>query len=200
MAKLFFRYGAMNCGKSAQLLQVAHNYDERGMKTLLIKPQIDTKGKSEITSRTGISRKVDYLIAEGQSIKEIVYKYDEKIAAILVDEAQFLTKEQVDELYHITKTTNASEYQIPVLCYGLRVDFQTELFEGSARLLALSDAIEELKTICDCGRKATLNMRFKNGEPIFEGAQVEIEGDNDNITYNSACGICYIKAKERSEL
>ena len=198
MAKLYFRYGAMNCGKSAQLLQVAHNYDERGMKILLIKALIDTKGVDEITSRTGISRKVDYLIDAGGSIKQIIDEHDDKIAAILVDEAQFLTRQQVDELYYLTKTTKASEYKIPVLCYGLRADFQTELFEGSARLLALADAIEELKTICECGKKATLNMRFKNGIPIFEGAQVEIEGDKDHITYQSACGECYINAKEKN--
>ena len=196
MAKLYFRYGAMNCGKSAQLLQVAYNYDERGMKILLIKPLIDTKGADEITSRTGISRKVDYLIDAKQSIKEIVDTHKDKIAAILVDEAQFLAKSQVDELYYMTKTTKASEYKIPVLCYGLRADFQTELFEGSTRLLALADAIEELKTICECGKKATLNMRFKNGIPTFEGEQVEIEGDKDQITYQSVCGECYMKAKE----
>ena len=197
MAKLYFRYGAMNCGKSAQLLQVAYNYDERGMEIILIKPLIDTKGADEITSRTGISRKVDYLIDNQQSINKIVEDHEGKIAAILVDEAQFLTKEQVDELYDMTKTTKVAGYKIPVLCYGLRADFQTELFEGSARLLALADAIEELKTICECGKKATLNMRFKNGVPIFEGAQVEIEGDKDHITYQSACGECYTRAKEK---
>lgn len=197
MAKLYFRYGAMNCGKSAQLLQVAHNYDEKGMKIILVKPQIDTKGSDEITSRTGISRKVDYLIDETQSIKELVDRLDYKIAAILVDEAQFLTKKQVDELYHLTKTTKPSEYKIPVICYGLRGDFLTELFEGSARLLAVADAIEELKTICTCGKKATFNMRFKDGIPLFEGEQVEIEGDKAHITYSNACGECYFKIKEK---
>lgn len=198
MAKLFFRYGAMNCGKSAQLLQVAHNYDEKGMKILLLKAKIDTKGDNTITSRTGISRPVDFVVDETQSIKKIVYGIEGKIDAILVDEAQFLTGKQVDELFAITKTSNQEEYPIPVICYGLRGDFQTELFEGSARLLALSDAIEELKTICDCGRKATLNMRFRNGKPIFEGDQVEIDGDDALITYNSACGVCYLRIKSES--
>ena len=197
VAKLYFRYGAMNCGKSAQLLQVAYNYDERGMKIILIKPKIDTKGEDEITSRTGISRKVDYLIDRQQSIRALVKGLDYKIAAILVDEAQFLTREQVDELFHLTKTMTPGEYKIPVICYGLRGDFLTELFEGSARLLAISDAIEELKTICTCGKKATFNMRFKDGIPLFEGEQVEIEGDKSHITYTSACGECYIKTREK---
>jgi len=197
VAKLFFRYGAMNCGKSAQLLQVAHNYDEKGMKILLLKAKIDTKGDNLITSRTGISRAVDYVVDEFASIKEIVYSQVGKIDAILVDEAQFLTGAQVDELYYITKTTIASEYQIPVICYGLRADFRTQLFAGSARLLALSDSIEELKTICDCGKKATHNMRFRNGIPIFEGDQVEIDGDDAHITYDSACGVCYLKIREK---
>jgi len=202
MAKLFFRYGAMNCGKSAQLLQVAHNYDEKGMKILLFKAAIDTKGENQITSRTGIARDVDYILDATASIKEIVYNLDEKIDAILVDEAQFLTKGQVDELFEMTKLNNGNEYPIPVICYGLRADFLTELFPGSARLLALADSIEELKTICECGKKASFNMRFKNGVPLFEGAQVEIDGDKDEITYDSACGVCYlrIRAEQASKL
>ena len=195
MAKLYFRYGAMNCGKSAQLLQVAHNYDEKGMKILLIKAQLDTKGDDKIVSRTGIARKVDFLVDENQSIKDLVDALDDKVAAILVDEAQFLTRAQVDELYSLTKPIHPESHKIPVICYGLRGDFMTELFEGSARLLALADAIEELKTICACGKKATLNMRFRDGVPIFEGAQVEIEGDKAPITYSSACGECYLRIK-----
>lgn len=196
MAKLYFRYGAMNCGKSSQLLQVAYNYEEKGMNVLLLKPGIDTKGEDAITSRLGISRKVDFIVSEDESIIDIVAKQDVEIGAILVDEAQFLTKSQVDELYFLTKRDESEGNRIPVISYGLRTDFLSELFEGSARLLSLADAIEELKTICECGKKATLNMRFKENVPIFSGQQVQIDSDNSQYSYSSACGECYLAIKK----
>ncbi len=189
MSKLYFRYGAMNSGKTAALLQVAHNYEEKGMKVVVIKPSIDTKGDDKVTSRLGIERKVDVILAPEEGIMEhmVLNKPD----AIIVDEAQFLTFDQVDELYAITKT-----FDVPVLAYGLRCDFQMKGFPGASRLLELADDIEELKTICACGKKATQNLRLINGEPTFEGSQVAIDG-TDNITYDSVCGECYLRLRRQ---
>lgn len=189
MSKLYFRYGAMNSGKTAALLQVAHNYEEKGMKVVVIKPSIDTKGDDKVTSRLGIERKVDVILAPNEGIMEhmVLNKPD----AIIVDEAQFLTFDQVDELYAITKT-----FDVPVLAYGLRCDFQMKGFPGASRLLELADDIEELKTICACGKKATQNLRLINGEPTFEGSQVAIDG-TDNITYDSVCGECYLRLRRQ---
>ena len=190
MAKLFFNYGAMNCGKTTKLLQTAYNYEERGLNVIVLKPLIDKKGNDSIVSRLGVVRKVDYLVNENESIKDIIKNYDKKIDVILVDEAQFLKAKQVDELYEITKMKN-----IPVLAYGLRNDFLMQPFEGSARLLSLADEIEELKTICRCGKKATQNMRLLNNKPIFEGDSVLIDDGTSKIVYESVCGICYLKAR-----
>ncbi len=185
MAKLYFRFGAMNCGKTTLLLQTAHNYEERDQKVLLFKPSIDTKGEDKVVSRLGAERKVDYLLGKD----DLVSKYLDKDLpnAIIVDEAQFLTKEQVDDLYVITKSLD-----IPVLTYGLRNDFLLNTFEGSARLLALADDLEELKTICRCGKKATQNMRFLDGKPVFEGDSILIDGTS-KITYEAVCGKCYLE-------
>ena len=188
MAKLYFRYGAMNCGKTTLLLQTAYNYEERGMKALLLKPKIDTKGNNNVISRLGITRKIDHCLESTDTISKYLNK-DSLPAAIIVDEAQFLTTKQVDELYEISK-----KYNIPVLTYGLRNDFLMNTFEGSARLLALADSIEELKTICRCGRKATQNMRFLDGKPVFEGESILIDGTS-NIVYESVCGKCYLKKR-----
>ena len=190
MSKLYFRYGAMNSGKSTHLMQVAHNYEEKGMPVILLKPSIDTKGDNKVTSRIGIERDVDILLAPEDFILDKMPN-KQKPWAIIVDEAQFLTPEQVEELFVITKI-----YDIPVLCYGLRCDFQMKGFPGSTRLLELADDIEELKTICSCGKKATQNLRLINHQPVFEGEQVEIDGES-NIQYTSVCGECYLKLKEK---
>ena len=190
MAKLYFRYGAMNCGKTTLLLQTAYNYEERGMKVLIFKPKIDTKGNNDIVSRLGINRNVDYVISNKDKITDCINK-NELPAAIIVDEAQFLTTNQVNELYEISK-----KLDIPVLTYGLRNDFLLNTFEGSARLLALADSIEELKTICRCGRKATQNMRFLNGKPVFKGESILIDGTS-NIVYESVCGKCYLEKLDK---
>lgn len=188
MSKLYFNYGAMNSGKSTALLQVAHNYEQQGMKVLIIKPAIDTKAEDRVSSRLGIERKVDILLTKnGRVINEIKDVPD----AILVDEAEFLTKKQVDELYAITK-----EYDVPVLCYGLRTDFQSKGFEGATRLLELADDIKELKTICKCGSKATHNLRLVNSVPTFIGKQVEID-NQETVEYESVCGKCYLKLKKQ---
>ena len=192
MSKLYFRYGAMNSGKSTHLMQVAHNYEERGMKVILIKPETDKKGGDKLVSRLGVERKVDILCLEKMNIYEEIQKWQEvkfKVNCILVDEVQFMTKEQVDQLFKI-----AVVLDIPVICYGLRTDFMMEGFEGSTRLLLLAHSIEEMKTICKCGRKAILNGRKINGKFVFEGEQVAID-NIDNVQYESLCGHCYFRHK-----
>lgn len=196
MSKLYFRYGAMNCGKSTNLLQVAHNYEERGMNVIIIKPKLDTKGGDKIVSRLGLLRKVDLLLNEDQNIYDEVeswIKLNGQIHCILVDEVQFLKEFQIDQLFEI-----AVKMDIPTICYGLRTDFQMKGFEGSQRLLLIAHSIEELKTICTCGKKALLNGRKINGRFVFEGEQVAID-DKDSIEYKSLCPKCYFKYKEEYE-
>lgn len=196
MSKLYFRYGAMNCGKSTALLQVAHNYEERGMKVILIKPRTDTKGGNFIVSRLGVTREVDMLLAAGEDVYEKVKKLlqkDGKIDCILADEVQFLKKNQIDQLFAI-----AVKMDIPVICYGLRTDFQMNGFEGSERLLLIAHSLEELKTICTCGKKALLNGRKVNNEFVFQGEQIAIDKEN-NIEYQALCPKCYFMYKEAYE-
>ncbi len=188
MSKLYFRYGAMGSGKTAALLQVAHNYEQKGMNVVVVKPSIDTKGQDRVVSRIGIERTVDVVL--GPNDRLIDKMEPAKPHAIIVDEAQFLTRAQVNELYIMTK-----QYDIPVLCYGLRCDFQMYGFEGSIRLLEIADDIEELKTICKCGSKATQNLRLINGEPVFEGEQVVID-DHAKVEYEGVCGKCYLKSRK----
>lgn len=192
MAKLYFRYGAMNSGKSTALMQVAFNYEERGMKVKILKPKIDDKGEDHLLSRLGISREVDYLIEENddlyQSYDSIVG--EEEISCILIDEVQFLKKEQIDQLLKIAVLKG-----VPVICYGLRTDFLANGFEGSERLLLLAHSIEELKTICRCGKKAILNGRKINGKFVFEGQQVAID-NKDYIEYEALCAKCYLELEE----
>lgn len=192
MSKLYFRYSAMNAGKTTAILQVAYNYQERGMKAILVKPAVDTKGGDHIVSRLNIDRKVDILLKDEEFVSNMI-DLNNKPDAILVDEAQFLVPEQVDDLYYISK-----EYDIPVLCYGLRCDFQMKPFRAAPRLLEIADDIEELKTICTCGVKATQNLRLVNGEVTFEGGQVAIDGEN-NVSYDSVCGKCYIRLRKNWE-
>jgi thymidine kinase len=192
MAKLYFRFGAMNCGKSTALIQVDHNYRERGMKTLLIKPDSDLKGSDEIISRLQLKRRVDILAGETDNLYELVKDYHENhgpLHCVLVDEAQFLTREQADQLFEV-----AVLQDIPVICYGLRTDFRLDGFAGSERLLLLAHSLEELKTICKCGRKALANARKLEGRFIFEGHQVAIDGI-ENVSYEPLCGQCYYRYK-----
>ncbi len=192
MAKLYFRFGAMNCGKSTALIQVDHNYRERGMKTLLIKPGSDLKGSDEIISRLQIKRRVDILAVETDNLFKLVQNYNVKhgqIHCVLVDEAQFLTSEQADQLFEV-----AVLQDIPVICYGLRTDFRLDGFAGSERLLLLAHSLEELKTICKCGRKALANARKVDGQFIFEGDQVAIDGI-ENVSYEPLCAQCYYQHK-----
>ena len=192
MSKLYFRYGAMNSGKSTHLMQVAYNYEERGMKVILIKPFTDTKGGDKLVSRLGVERKVDLVIYEEDNILEKVKEYTKKIGnidCILVDEAQFLKSNQIDELFEVAVVLDT-----PVICYGLRTDFRMQGFEGSTRLLLLAHSIEEMKTICKCGKKAILNGRKINNRFGFEGEQAAIDNVN-NVEYESLCGLSYFKYK-----
>ena len=193
MAKLFYRYGAMNSGKSTLLLQVAYNYEERGMKVLLMKPGIDSKGAEKIVSRLGVERPVDILIGREADCRTLVQEAlkEKDIHCILIDEAQFLSESQVDQLFSVVMDLN-----IPCICYGLRTDFRGQGFPGSQRLLLLAHSLEELKTICHCGRKAILTIRKVNGKPVFEGEQVAIDGQ-DQVDYEAYCGQCYFEERRK---
>lgn len=195
MAKLIFRYGTMNSGKTTILIQTDYNYQERGMKTIILKPKTDTKGDKHIVSRIGATREVDIIIDDSFNINTFITKIkEENIAAVLIDEAQFLKEENVNDFYYIAKKIG-----VPVLCYGLRVDFMSNAFEGSARLLALADELIEMPTICECGKKARLVGRKVNNEFVFEGEQVVIDG-TDSVEYISMCGNCYIDEKEQVKI
>ena len=185
MAKLYFRYGAMNSGKTALLLQAAYNYEQKGMKVLVLKPGIDTKGDKFIFSRIGLERKVDHIILEDEDIYKILENKLEEISCVFIDEAQFLTRGQVEDLMQLV-----IDFDVPIICYGLRTDFKTDGFEGATRLLEVAHTIEELKTICNCGRKAMFNVRKVNGKFTFSGEQVAIDGTNE-VTYDSLCPKCY---------
>ena len=200
----------MNSGKSTALLQAAYNYEERGQRVLLAKPAIDTKGAEKIESRLGVTRDVDFLVAPDQSVRKLFAaqrariqegsdalfegETHEDVACLLVDEAQFFSKTQIDDLFRI-----AVEDGIPVMAYGIRTDFRTEAFPGSARLLEIAHSLEELKTICRCGRKALFNARKIGGEFVFDGDQVAIDAataavrDEHFVTYESLCGACYLE-------
>ncbi|AUI65799.1 MULTISPECIES: thymidine kinase [Glaesserella] len=186
MAKLYFYYSAMNAGKSTTLLQSSYNYQERGMNTLVYTAAIDDRyGVGKVSSRIGISQDARLFNAESDLFDEIFQHIaNEKLHCILIDEAQFLTKKQV---YQLTEVVD--KLKIPVLCYGLRTDFQAELFEGSRYLLAWADQLEELKTICYCGRKAGFVIRMnENGEAVKDGDQIQIGG---NDSYLSVCRLHY---------
>ncbi len=185
MAKFYFRYGAMDCGKTTALLQVAHNYEEKGLKVIIVKPSIDTKGGKCIVSRLGIKRKVDIWLRPKDHVRNMIDF--ENTDCILVDEAQFLKPDQVQDFWLIAKL-----YNIPVICYGLRTTFQTKLFEGSRPIMELADELEELVTICKCGSRAKFQARKVNGVFVTEGGEVAIDGEN-SVTYESLCGKCYIE-------
>lgn len=182
MAKVYFYYSAMNAGKSTLLLQSSYNYRERGMHTLVFTPALDTRaGVGRVHSRIGLEAPAIAFDGRDDLLTRIRSAHAaQAVSCVLVDEAQFLSEAQVRQL-----TDVADELDIPVLCYGLRTDFQGHLFEGSRWLLAWADDLSEIKTICHCGRKATMVLRLDaNGQPLREGAQVEIGG---NERYVSVC-------------
>ncbi len=184
MAKLSFRYGSMNSGKTTTLIQVAHNYQESGHQVLIIKPKVDTKGGSKITTRVGLEKEVDHLIAKNDNILDLNL---DNLAAILVDEAQFLEPKHVEQLWYISK-----RFDIAVLCYGLKVSFNSFSFPGSIRLFELADELIELPTLCQCGVKARFIGRKVNGEYQETGELVIIDG-TANVEYHPLCGTCYFK-------
>jgi thymidine kinase len=175
MAKLYFYYASMNAGKSTTLLQADFNYRERGMRTVLFTAAIDDRfAAGTVTSRIGLGADAIAFERDTDLAAIVVREGEMPPACVLVDEAQFLTAAQVDQLAHL-----ADFHNVPVLAYGLRTDFQGQLFEGSARLLAIADSLIEIKSVCACGRKATMNMRVDAaGNPIREGAQTEIGGND----------------------
>lgn len=185
MAQLYFYYSVMNAGKSTSLLQSSFNYNERGMKTTIYTAELDNRyGVGKVTSRVGLE-------SEAQLFNDKTDLFDEvnknRVDCVLVDESQFLNKEQVKQLSRI-----ADELDIPVLCYGLRSDFKGELFEGSQYLLAWADKLVELKTICHCGRKASMVLRVNADKPIYDGDQIVIGG---NDSYVSVCRKHYFEGK-----
>ncbi len=191
MAKLYFYYSTMNAGKSTALLQSSHNYRERGMQTLVYTAELDQRGGGLVHSRIGLTSEARHFGPGTGLFQEIDAEHSRgRVSCVLLDEAQFLTRQQVDDLAMVV-----DRLAIPVLCYGLRTDFRGELFEGSARLLALADELCELKTICHCGRKATMVIRISaDGRAEQAGEQVEIGG---NERYVSLCRRHYFEASGR---
>ncbi len=183
MAKLYFRYSAMNAGKSTALLQVAHNYEENARTVRIFTSAVDHRhGIGVVTSRLGPQRTAE--IFDAQTDFYSLLESETGLSCVLIDEAQFLTVEQVRQLHRLAHLRG-----VPVICYGLRSDFLGNPFPGAAQLLTMADSLEELKTICNCGRKATMNVRFdKTGKRVADGAQVAIEGD---VNYVMMCGKCF---------
>ena len=196
MSKLYFRYGAMGCGKTMQLLQVAFNYEERGHKVCVMKPKTDTKNGEKLLTRIGPEREVNFCFNKEanlfEKVKKEFAKGEKKVACVLIDEAQFLTKEQVDQLMEIV-----TELDIPVMAYGLRLNFRLTDggFEGATRLLQIAQDIDEIKTICECGRKATYNARFLGNKFVADGPDVLIDDGKTEIEYRAVCPKCYADYK-----
>lgn len=194
MAKLYFKYGAMGSSKSAQALITQFNYEELGMRVWLIKPSIDDRdGASIVKSRVGLFREADVIFPQDDILAR--YEAAGKCDVIIADEAQFLTPKQIDQLREIV-----DEADIPVLCFGLRTDFLTHLFPGSQRLMELADSITEIKNVCACGAKATVNARFDtNGKILTEGSQVFLGGNDSYIAMCHRCWRKKIRAQQKTE-
>ena len=194
MAKLYFKFGAMKCGKTTDIIKTYYNYKEKGMNVLIMKPGDDKKAGSKIQSRSGAELDTDYVVNTDIDVYNLIayHLINNNLDCIIVDEAQFLTPIQVDQLSNVVDSFN-----IPVLCYGLRADAFTKLFPGSKRLFEVADVMEELKAICKCGSKATYNLRLNriDGEliPVFEGEQISIDGID--AEYDSVCRPCYKKLR-----
>ena len=186
MAKLYFKYGAMGSSKTAQALITKYNYEENSMKVWLIKPSADTRdGQQTLRSRIGLEARVEVIAPDRDVYQMFIDTRQGNCDAIIVDECQFLTEAQIDQLRAIV-----NDFNVPVMCFGLRTDFQTRLFPGSRRLMEVADTIQEIKTICDCGAKATVNARISDGHIVTEGAQVVLGG---NDSYIAMCHKCYVK-------
>lgn len=190
--KLYFKYGVMGCSKTAQALMTKFNYEQQGYNVLLMKPSIDNRddheNKTVIKSRIGLESDAIAFSRRQNLIRLFNKRKKDNIGVIIVDECQFCTSNQIDELKELTKFA-------PVLCYGLKTDFRTKLFSGSKRLLEIADSLTELKAICECGRKATVNARFKNGLLVTKGSIIEIGGDDK---YRAMCFDCYKKLEKQT--
>ncbi len=188
MAKLYFKYGAMGCGKTMNLIQTAFNYVERGHKVCVAKPLTDTKNGTKLMTRIGMERDTDFVFDKKEDLFKLIRDKFADVSCVLIDEAQFLTSAQVDQLMMVVIDLN-----IPVMCYGLRLNFrQTDGgFEGATRLLQVAHIIDEIKTICDCGRKAMLNTRFLDGKIVTDGPDVLIDDGKTKIEYRALCPVCY---------
>ena len=186
MAKLYFKYGAMGSSKTAQSLITKYNYEENDLRVWLIKPSADTRdGMQTLRSRIGLEAQVEVIPPEMDIMERFRQTQAGQCDVIIADECQFLTEQQIDQLRSIV-----NDYNIPVMCFGLRTDFLTRLFPGSRRLMEVADTIQEIKTICDCGAKATVNARVVDGYIVTEGAQVVLGG---NDSYIAMCHKCYVR-------
>ena len=187
MAKLYFKYGAMGSSKTAQALITKYNYEENDLKVWLIKPSADTRDGAQILrSRIGLEAQVEAITPNVDIYARFLGSHARRCDVIIVDECQFMTAQQIDQLRHIV-----NDYNVPVMCFGLRTDFQTKLFPGSLRLMEVADTIQEIKTICDCGAKATVNARIDgDGHIVTQGAQVVLGG---NDSYIAMCHRCYVR-------
>lgn len=194
MAKMHFKYASMNSGKSTDLIRTAYNYEENGYKVLIIKSIIDTKTKDTVSSRLGVEKKIDVLLLYSDNILEVLKGKLKGISCILVDEAQFLSIKQVEDLFLISKACN-----IPVICYGLRTNFKMESFAGSKRLLEIADVLEELTTLCGCGEIARYVGRKVGENFVLEGEEIVIDG-TANICYVPLCGKCYLTKVKKQNL
>lgn len=189
MAKLNFKYGTMGSGKSIDLMRTAYNYEEKGYDVLVMKPLVDTKGSNKLDSRIGMKRTVDILISDDTDIiSEVNNRLTTNLRCIFVDEAQLLSSKKIDELYLVSKN-----FDIPVICYGLRTNFKMKGFSGSTRLLEIADSLEEIKSICECGEIARFAGRKVNGKYTLEGEDILIDGTNSSVEYVPLCGDCYLK-------
>ena len=187
MAKLIFNYSAMNSGKTLDLLRTAYNYEKNGLKVIVMKPSVDTKGGKSIVTRVGLNREVDYLIDNDCDVYKLLCDKIDGVKCIFVDESQFLSVDHVNQLFKITKLLD-----VPVICYGLRTNFKSELFLGSMRLLALADELNEFKSLCSCGNMARFNARRLNGEFLYDGDDILIDGSSE-VEYVPLCGECYLR-------
>ena len=194
MAKMHFKYASMNSGKSTDLIRTAYNYEENGYKVLIIKSIIDTKTKDTVSSRLGVEKKIDVLLLYSDNLLEVLKGKLKGISCILVDEAQFLSIIQVEDLFLISKACN-----IPVICYGLRTNFKMESFAGSKRLLEIADVLEELTTLCGCGEIARYVGRKVGENFVLEGEEIVIDG-TANICYVPLCGKCYLTKVKKQNL
>ena len=195
MSKLKFIYATMDSGKTTDLIMTAYKYEKNNFKVLVLKPSQDTKSEEYISCRIGLKRKVDYLVGEYDSILGILKGNLENVKCIFVDESQFLKPNQIDELNLITKSAD-----IPVMAYGLRVNFKNELFQGSKRLMEVSDELVPLNALCECSKIAAFVGRKVNGEFVNDGEEVVIDGSDSSVDYVPLCGKCYLTKVKKLNL